>query len=88
MDGTLLFGDFMHGVGMSDPLMNRHKTVHALSWNLLEAELIKSEAEGWRRVGGVALAQPVSPSSPCYWAQRMSKDPVSTANLPPDQPRG
>lgn len=51
----------------------RHKTVQALSRNLLEAAVLKLEKDGWRRAGGVALAKPVSPTQPPYLVQAMTR---------------
>jgi hypothetical protein len=73
-------------MSMTDSAALRHKTVQALSWNLLEADVRKWETEGWRREGDVALAKGVSESTPPYWVQTMSHDPFPIAGASPGQP--
>jgi hypothetical protein len=54
----------------------RHRTVQALSRNLLEAAVLKLEADGWRRLGDVSLAKPVSSTQPPYLVQTMVRGEV------------
>lgn len=61
----------------------RHETIRALSLALLEAEVIKWEKAGWRRVGDVALVTPAAPTSPSYWAQVMARDAIPPVEPPP-----
>jgi hypothetical protein len=60
----------------------RHKTVQALSRNLLETAVKKLESEGWRRMGNVALAKPVSETQPPYLVQAMVHG-LETPPVPP-----
>jgi hypothetical protein len=53
---------------MQPPDDSRHKIVQALSPILLEAAILRMEAEGWRRVGSIALATPQTETKPPYWA--------------------
>lgn len=58
----------------------RHRSVQALSPILLEAAVLRLEAEGWRRVGSIALATPAAETKPPYWVQSMSRDPFSASD--------
>jgi hypothetical protein len=70
---------------MQPPDDSRHKIVQALSPILLEAAILRMEAEGWRRVGSIALATPQTETKPPYWVQSMSRNsaPPMELNRPP-----
>jgi hypothetical protein len=61
----------------------RHKTVQALSLNLLQVEVVRWESEGWRRVGDMALATPALQTKPPYWVQSMLRDSMPPVPIPP-----
>jgi hypothetical protein len=60
----------------------RHRIIQGLSPILLEAAILKLEAEGWHRVGGIALATPLMETKPPYWVQSMSRDSTPPVPLP------
>jgi hypothetical protein len=75
----------MHIAPGMEPLdESRHRILQGLSPILLEATILKMEADGWQRVGGIALATPLNETKPPYWVQSMSRN--SAPPLPADKP--
>jgi hypothetical protein len=60
----------------SDDIPLRYKTVQALNLGSLENAVSDLEKQGWRRQGDMALATPMSRSTPPYWVQVMTCDPL------------
>jgi hypothetical protein len=61
----------------------RHRTVQALTKGLLETTVLQLEAQGWRRMGDMALARPILDSQPPYWVQSLSHPVLSPDSANP-----
>lgn len=61
----------------------RRRIIRGLSPLRLEKAILRLEAEGWRRVGGMALATPVVATQPPYWVQSMERGSVPPTDIAP-----